>query len=256
MKELMIHVERIVRPVRARQSRKLRMRRELLSHLQAAVQHERGKTAEESAAVSQAIKRLGDPNELTRQLQGSVPFMERLLLARTPDRWNGWEKRAAKRIGLYDPATFAHWIILYGSGLMAICVIAMFSPRIAPESRTRVFVAEIDHPVRSRIALITVWIAAWSWVFVGNRFLTVASAPQGQFRPARSIRTGALVLIMQALWMLLVITQIIQRSPTVAEMAQSMGVSLLLLGIVTLVGRGVAALRRPYDEWLTLDLAT
>ena len=37
MKELMIHVERIVRPVIATQGRKLRMRMELLAHLQAAL---------------------------------------------------------------------------------------------------------------------------------------------------------------------------------------------------------------------------
>jgi hypothetical protein len=220
------------------------------------VTEERGKSVDESAAVSRAIKRLGDPDELTRQLQGSVPFIERLLLARTPDKWNGWEKLAARRIYLYDPTTFMHWLILYGSGLIAILIIAMFSPRVPREFGARVFLAEIDHPVRSRIVLIAVWIAAMSWVFIGSRFLTMASVPKGAFRPSRLIRTGALVLVMQAFWMLLVVTQILRRSPTVAEMAQSLGVSLLLLGIVTLVGRRVAALRRPYDEWLTLDLAT
>src|SRR5689334_20531134 len=41
MKALMVHVERIVRPVRASARRKLRMRRELLVHLQSAVEQER-----------------------------------------------------------------------------------------------------------------------------------------------------------------------------------------------------------------------
>jgi len=54
--------------------------------------------------------------------------------------------------------------------------------------------------------------------------------------------------------MILIITQIVRRSPTLPEMAQSLGVALLLLGAGILVGRGVAKLRRPYDEWLALDV--
>ena len=50
-KDLMIYVERIVRPVRARQSRKLRMRRELLAHLEAALEEERCNRSDDAAAA-------------------------------------------------------------------------------------------------------------------------------------------------------------------------------------------------------------
>ena len=54
MNELMIHVERIVRPVRAMQARKLKMRRELLAHLEWAVNEERAHVASETEAIKRA----------------------------------------------------------------------------------------------------------------------------------------------------------------------------------------------------------
>jgi hypothetical protein len=84
-KDLMIHVERIVRPVRADAS-KLRMRRELLAHLQAAYEEERARGLDEPAALAEAKRRLGDPAEITRQLQASVSRLERLSVTPFP-RW-------------------------------------------------------------------------------------------------------------------------------------------------------------------------
>jgi len=85
MNELMQHVERIVRPVRAFQSRKLRMRRELLAHLESALEEERGKDGgDETAALERARARLGEGVELARQLQESVPRWERAVLSAVP----------------------------------------------------------------------------------------------------------------------------------------------------------------------------
>ncbi len=255
MNDLMIHVERIVRPVRARQSRKLRMRRELLAHLQAALEEDRAHAPDEPSALEQATRRLGEPAELTRELQQSVPLIERLLLARTPMKWSRWEKHAGKVFGLYDPATVAHQLILLGSGVLAVVIIWMFSPHIPPEARTRFFVDEFDHPGRAKTVITIVWAVQMIWFYFGMRFLTAAAAPAGRFHLLRVIGAGILVLLAQGLLMFLIATQIIGRSPTPAEMAQSLGITLPLLGIGILVGRGVAALRRPYDEWLTLDLS-
>src|SRR5215471_4585472 len=77
MNELMIHVERIVRPVTADVA-KMRMRRELLAHLLAAYKEERNNGLDERAALENAKRRLGDPSELTRQLQASVARLDRL----------------------------------------------------------------------------------------------------------------------------------------------------------------------------------
>jgi hypothetical protein len=95
LKTMMIHVERIVRPVRAAELRKLQMRRELLAHLQAALEEERPAAPGEPAAWEAATRRLGTPAELTRELQKAVPLIERLTIWNAPKgRWKTpWETR-------------------------------------------------------------------------------------------------------------------------------------------------------------------
>lgn len=85
MKELMIHVERIVRPLRGDVS-KLRMRRELLAHLQAAYDQERGAGRSHEEAVAEAKRRLGDPAALAAELQASMPWYETIGTTPFP-RW-------------------------------------------------------------------------------------------------------------------------------------------------------------------------
>jgi hypothetical protein len=84
-RDLMIHVERIVRPVRAGGKRKLRMRRELLAHLEAAMEEELPLCPDQSAAIARALARLGNQAEITAQLQESVPRFERLMNAPLPE---------------------------------------------------------------------------------------------------------------------------------------------------------------------------
>jgi hypothetical protein len=102
LKEMMLHVERIVRPVRAVERRKLQMRRELLGHLQTALEEERAAGAEPAAAWEAAKKRLGDPGSLTAELKKSVPWFERQI-APWPGLQVRWLKGMRGRItlGLY-----------------------------------------------------------------------------------------------------------------------------------------------------------
>lgn len=81
MKELMIYVERCVRPVRAEGSKKLAMRKELLSHLESIYEQERTRGKSDQAAVQAAIARMGDSQELTKELSTSLSLL---------DRWTGW----------------------------------------------------------------------------------------------------------------------------------------------------------------------
>jgi hypothetical protein len=256
MKELMIHVERIVRPVRAMQWRKLRMRRELLLHLQAAFEEERGKGGDEAAALDRAAKRLGDPAELTRELQRSVPLIERTLLWRTPEKYNGWERRLATRCGLYQPVTFIEWMILHACGALALIIVCLVSPHVPQTAVAKIFADELVHPVRVRTAFIGVWCLQWVWLFMGVKFLGTAAAPEATFSLRRAVRDGITMLIVQEVVILLLVTQILRRPATLWEMALSIGVSLPLIGLTLLVGRWVSAMRRPYDEWLTLNLAS
>ena len=85
MKELMIQVERAVRPVQASPARKRRMRQELHAHLTGIFEEEKARGDDEPLALARALQRFGDPAELTRELQASVPL---------PDRWEGWPRSA------------------------------------------------------------------------------------------------------------------------------------------------------------------
>ena len=77
LKELKIVVERTVRPVRATMARKRRMREELLAHLMAIFEEERQKVGDEQVALDQAKRRFGNPQELTGQIQETVPWWDR-----------------------------------------------------------------------------------------------------------------------------------------------------------------------------------
>lgn len=88
MRELIDHVDRVVRPVRAGPARKGRMRQELLAHLTAVYDEERGRLGDGHLAVYQALRRFGDPAELTRELQAAVPRLERVMCSPIPGL--GW----------------------------------------------------------------------------------------------------------------------------------------------------------------------
>ena len=77
MRELMVHVERAVRAVHASPARKRRMRQELLAHLTNLVEEEKARGGDEQEALARALQRFGDPAGLSRDLQASVPRLER-----------------------------------------------------------------------------------------------------------------------------------------------------------------------------------
>jgi hypothetical protein len=76
LNELKRVVERAVRPVRAGDLRKLRMREELLDHLTAIYEEELQRLGEPMAAIAQARERFGDPGLLTDELRGAVSGLE------------------------------------------------------------------------------------------------------------------------------------------------------------------------------------
>jgi hypothetical protein len=106
LKTLMIHVERIVRPVRAMELRKLGMRREILSHLQAVLEEEMALCEDESAALEATLERLGDPAILTREIQKVVPLRERLNIWTASK--GGWKTEQERRFmtGFFGMATW------------------------------------------------------------------------------------------------------------------------------------------------------
>ncbi len=77
MNALRIQVERVVRPIRASNLRKDRMREELLAHLTRLFEDERSRSGDVESAVAEATRRFGDAPALTRELQQGVPWLER-----------------------------------------------------------------------------------------------------------------------------------------------------------------------------------
>ena len=78
MNEFMVVVERAVRPVQAGPNRKVRMREELLAHLTSTFVEELAHLGDESAARAEAIKRFGDPEALTVELQNTLNWSDRV----------------------------------------------------------------------------------------------------------------------------------------------------------------------------------
>jgi hypothetical protein len=71
--QLKILVERAVRPVTASTARKRKIREELLAHVSGVFEEELARLGDERAASERTALRFGNPAEVTRQLQESVP---------------------------------------------------------------------------------------------------------------------------------------------------------------------------------------
>lgn len=121
MTELTEAVERAVRPVWARRGRKRRMRRELLTHLTAAYEEERARLGDDRLALNRALARFGDPSELTRELQASVPRWERVLF--TTAGSERFDRRA--KAALYGTGATPRRDAVLLAGLLAGLTVAM-----------------------------------------------------------------------------------------------------------------------------------
>lgn len=74
MKELMVHVEKAVRPLRITQGQRGAIREELLSHLQGIFDEEFARGGDRDAAIAESIKRFGPTEEVSRSLRDSMPW--------------------------------------------------------------------------------------------------------------------------------------------------------------------------------------
>jgi hypothetical protein len=71
--QLKIIVERAVRPLRASFDRKRKMREELLAHVSAVFEEEHARLGDAATALERTRQRFGPPDELTSQLQSTIP---------------------------------------------------------------------------------------------------------------------------------------------------------------------------------------
>jgi len=136
--KLKVIVERAVRPVEATIYRKRKMREELLAHVTGVFEDELPRCGDEASALIQVEKRFGDPSELARKLQETVPTIDRVefLVSRLIAPRDGESAlRRAIRFGIISIASFlcltlplTVFVILFwakpamlGKSLLGIC---------------------------------------------------------------------------------------------------------------------------------------
>jgi hypothetical protein len=253
--DLMIHVERIVRPVRGFAGRKLRMRQELLAHLQAAVAEEREARTTDATALARAKARLGDPAELTLSLQASVPRAERVLAARLPlpralarleargGRWWGldWTMTLPQASVVVAGAVVLPWAALVG------LAIELHLGGVAAVN------AMMDRP--GETALMNVWNIALLAALTMLCARWVIAVANGRWMTRTAARYATAITVAPLLSMLFMIHCVHARGPTAAEVAWSLGAGVAMTGVQALAARLVARMRRPYVQWLALDVA-
>jgi hypothetical protein len=135
MKELMVHVERAVRPVRASARRKDRMREELLAHLTAIHEEELARTGEAAAARQRAFERFGEPAALTRDLQATASTAERV--AWSVERWWGWQAPESAARYTFRLAALTFVVIAVLALVTSSVVVAIEGPGVDLPARLR-----------------------------------------------------------------------------------------------------------------------
>jgi hypothetical protein len=120
--QLKLHVERIVRPIIARESDKLTMRQELYAHLVAAVEQEMTHDSSEGAAVQRATERLGIFDTVREELQSAVSWQSRV------DSF--FERFSRRPNGSFPLMHAAKMGLAFGAGGVACLLVVMATPYV------------------------------------------------------------------------------------------------------------------------------
>ncbi|BCM93028.1 hypothetical protein IAD21_04915 [Abditibacteriota bacterium] len=249
MNELRIHIERIVRPIGATQGRKLRMRLELWGHLQSIWEEERHHSPDnEEAAIERAKRRLGDPTELTRELQQTVPAFERTLLNRIPlsSRMEAFERQMARVPGQRGPMTLGHKIIL--SALATLLTTPLFL-----SMHSGLLTAEMQ-PAHAIAALVGTTIGCWTLLFASYHFVFTAASHVPHEGGSGTLKRAATILALHLALAFFIAFTISNRSATPIELLTCAVSTLTLLIASQLITARIGVLRRSYDDWLTLNI--
>lgn len=121
--ELFRLVECTVHPLRASLSRKLRIRTELFAHLGTIYEDELQKLGNEQAALAQARARFGDPTELSRETQKSLPRSEPLRYFLEKQRWEPGES-----IWHFLGKHLLSAAVVWGGGLLLTILLMLMAP--------------------------------------------------------------------------------------------------------------------------------
>jgi ATP-dependent Clp protease ATP-binding subunit ClpC len=136
---LMKLVERSVRPVRASTVRKRKMREELFAHLTVIFDEELARLGDPHAALAQAAQRFGEPAELARDLDSSLPSYERI--SAYVERWVQYRAPETAARYAFRLAVHTFWILAAVLGLVTCGVVLVYGWIEAVRSMLRVFAA-------------------------------------------------------------------------------------------------------------------
>jgi hypothetical protein len=245
---MLLHIEQIVRPIRASMPRKLRIRRELLAHLQSAYDEEKSRGLDDQPALQNALTRLGNPKELTDQLQRSIPPIHRLLFSKlsTPAIDN-WERTTAKR--LYGgPITLLQFAALFP----APTVLTLAPGTISLYSRTHILGHGLNPSSPALFFLGTLMIGLLTCLTLFRPTLAAAD-PTRPLKPLALPAWAALLIFLQLAFVFFINATAFQRLPGFLEIALNLASIVLVFPISILIARKVASFREPYLEWSQLE---
>jgi hypothetical protein len=249
MKDLMVHVERIVRPIPASGGRKLRMRRELLAHLTAAFEEERARGLDDAAAAASAKRRLGDPDELRRQLEQPVPWIERIE-GTYPKGLN--DPRYPRMLGGRSPRTRLTQSIAALVLLAAVLLPAL--PWLLPAPASHAYNGvRAASPPHARLLLAGSIVALELATLAYYQFVVEVI---GLARPRRPWRLAALTAaaIAAPALMLHLSSLALSGRPASIPNADLLRATSTILLFMTAAASFMAWQARPLQEWLALDL--
>jgi hypothetical protein len=136
--ELFRLAECTVHPLRASLSRKLRIRTELFEHLETIYEDEFKQLRNEQAALAQVRARFGDPTELSRETQKSLPPSEPLRYFLEQQCWKPGES-----VWHFLGKHLCSAVVVWGIGLLLTILLLLMAPNI-----------EVRH-LRSTVRMIT-----------------------------------------------------------------------------------------------------
>jgi hypothetical protein len=252
LKDLMIHVERIVRPLHATERRKLQMRRELLGHLQAALEEERAGGAEEGLAWAAAKRRLGEPVQLTRDLQNAVPAVERVM-------W--WRKAGAPmlprresgrnlQLGILRMRFWQGMAYMFVAQVFIFGGIAAVTYRMGIQNLNTLMWAFADRTWRLKLGLL-ITVALVGALVHGGLSIAEASAARQTRRVMRLGLRGAASIVV---WQLAMACLLTGAGTLGLNLLAGTAAALSMTAGMAWLGRFLRPGMRDLGEWMTLEV--
>ncbi len=205
--------------------------------------------SDERGAIEKAKLRLGEPLELTKKLQQTVPLIERLLLGRMPAPAPVGSIGAADgaRAGQRGPMTLGHKMILIAAAILPFMPLPIYMYIVLAESGMQTQHVEL--------ALAGNLVGESAFVLACYYFVFAAAAPDDRLDWWGTLTRGAIILALQIGLAFFATFRIASRVVTIGEMATCAASTAALVAISGFIARSVGVLRRSYDEWLMLDIA-